>query len=274
MTANAAPRKRAGNAVLPIVVLVVLTAVYLPLRLLMESPDLADALYKAFYLYGVALQPLFAAVIIAVAASVGLKQGIGRQWLLLGLGVAMFAVGDVLWAAFELFLEIDPYPSIADIFYTAEYAFFLAAIVMAVISYSGLVKTRTAVLIGGATAILGVGAIYALLLGPYIFPAGTAELGFWGLVVSTLYPVGDVVFMLAPALTLAIVVAQLGAGRLARPWWAVVAGALVFAFADTFYSYADWAGTGVTPAMDMGWIVANLLFAVAALVAWNTYRTR
>jgi len=240
----------------------------------MESPTLSDALYNAYYIYGIALQPIFAAVILAVAASIGLRQSVGRQWLLLGLGVAMFAVGDIIWMTFELFLGIDPYPSIADLFYAAEYAFFLAAIILAVRAYSGLVKTRVAIIAGSVVAVAGTALLYVLLLGPYIFPAGVAELGFWGLVVSTLYPVGDIVFMLAPAATLASVVAQLGAGRLARPWWVVVAGALMFAFADSFYAFADWAGTGITPAMDMGWIAANLLFAVAALVARNAYRSR
>jgi len=271
---GAQPRTSSLATVGPIIVLVLLAALYVPLRLMMESPTLSDSLYRVYYIYGIVLQPLFAAVIIAVAARIGLRQSVGRQWLLLGLGVAMYAVGDLIWMAFELFLKIDPYPSIADLFYTAEYAFFLAAIILAIRAYSGLVKTRAASIAGSVVAVTGTALLYVLLLGPYIFPAGVAELGFWGLVVSTLYPVGDVVFMLAPAVALAVVVAQLGAGRLARPWWVVVAGALVFAFADSFYAFADWAGTGLTPAMDLGWIAANLLFAVAALVARNAYRSR
>jgi hypothetical protein len=146
--------------------------------------------------------------------------------------------------------------------------FFLAAIVLAVRAYAGLVPIKRPLLLGGAVAVLAAIAVYVFLLQPYIFP-GTAGLER---VVSTLYPMGDVVLMLGPAITLALVVSQLGAGRLARPWWFVVLGALVFAFADSFYSYADWAGTGLTPAMDMGWLVANLLFAVGALVARDTYR--
>lgn len=257
-----------------ITLLALLALAYVPLRLLMESPDLSDGLYSAFYIYGIALQPLFAAIIIGVAVKIGLKESVGRQWLFLGLGVAMFAVGDVLWMVFELFMKIDPYPSAADVFYVAEYFFFLVAIVMAIRAYSGLVKTRTALLASVAVATVGVIAVYLLLLRPYIFPAGVEELGFLGLFVSTLYPVGDIIFMLAPAIALALVVAQLRAGALARPWWLVVAGALVFALADSLYAYADWAGTGVTWIMDVGWIAANLLFAIAALVARDAYRAR
>lgn len=267
--AQASGRRSALSSLWLVGLLAALTLVYLPLRLLMEG-DIPTGLYQAFYMYGTALQVLFAVVILWVAVGIGTSQSVGRQWLLLGIGVAMFAVGDIIWTAFELFLEIDPYPSIADIFYTAEYVFFLAAIVLAVRAYSGLVKTGRPALIGGLVAVLGIGIVYVLLLRPYIF----ADSEGLELVVSTLYPVGDVAFMLAPAVTLALVVAQLGAGRLARPWWVVVAGALVFAFADSFYAYADWAGTGLTPAMDMGWLVANLLFASGALVARDVYRLR
>ena len=197
---------------------------------------------------------------------------LGRQWLLVGLGVSLYAAGDIAWTLFDLFLGIDPYPSIADVFYTAEYVFFFAAIALAIHAYSGLVKTRTPMLIGGAVAVVGIAVVYFALLAPYIFPAGTEELGFWGLVVSTTYPVADIALMLAPAVALALVVRQLGAGRLARPWWLVVVGVLVFAAIDSLFVYADWAGTGLTPIVDVGYVVANLLFACAALVAKDAYR--
>jgi hypothetical protein len=251
-----------------IIALAVITLAYLPLRLMMESPNLHEGLYAAFYLYGTALQVVFSAVILVLAFRIGVRESVGKQWLLLGAGVAMYAIGDVIWTVLELFMGIDPYPSIADIFYTAEYVFFLAAIFLAIRSYRGIVKLRVPLIYGVVVAAAGLAAVYSLLLRPYIF-ADSAGLE---LLVSTLYPVGDVVFMLAPVVSLALVVAQLGAGRLARPWWVVVAGALVFALSDSFYSYADWAGTGLTPAMDMGWLVANLLFAVAAVVAWDVYR--
>ncbi|MDO8846877.1 MAG: hypothetical protein Q7W51_00605 [Coriobacteriia bacterium] len=256
----------------PIAILVALSALYLPLRYMMESESVSDALYNGAYLYGTALQIVLAAVIIAVAVTVGMKQSIGRQWLLIGVGVSLYALGDVTWTMFDLFLGIDPYPSIADVFYTAEYVFFVAAMVLAIRAYSGLVKTRTPIIIGATLAVIGVAIVYFVLLKPYIFAEGVAGLGLWGFVVSTLYPVGDIALMLAPAVALALVVRQLGAGRLARPWWLVVVGALVFALVDSFFVYAEWAGTGLTPAMDMGYVLANLLFACAALVAKDAYR--
>lgn len=268
--AVAKPKGRPLSAVQSMSLLAVVTLVYVPLRILMESLDTASTLYYLAYLYGTGLQVLFAIVILAVAVHIGTRQSVGKQWLLLGLGVTMYAIGDVIWTILELFMGKSPYPSLADVFYVAEYAFFLAAIVLAIRSYRGLVKVGRPTLVALAVAILGLGFVYVLLLRPYIFP-GAAELGVLGVIVSTLYPVADVVLMLAPAVALALVVAQLGAGKLARPWWVVVGGALAYALTDSLYSYADWAGTGLTATMDMGWIFANMLFAMASLVALRIY---
>jgi len=273
MSAPASAKRTAHlSTLLPIWILVVLSLLYLPLRYLMDMEWVSDAVYNTAYLYGTVLQIVLAASIVAVAVTIGMKQSVGRQWLLVGLGVALYAAGDIAWTLFDLFLGIDPYPSIADVFYTAEYVFFFAAIVLAIRAYSGLVKTRTPMLVGTVVAVVGITLVYFALLAPYIFPAGVEELGFWGLVVSSIYPVADIALMLAPAIALALVVRQLGAGRLARPWWLVVVGALVFALVDSLFVYAEWAGTGLTPVMDMGYVLANLLFACAALVAKDAYR--
>lgn len=255
-------------------VLVGLTALYWFLSTQMYADALSDTAYALSYWFGTLLQVAFAAVIVTVALRIGLAQGVGKQWFLVGLGVASFAVGDVIWTILELRLGLDPYPSLADPFYVLQYAFFVAAMVLAVRSYRHLTPVRAPVIVAGAVALALAGVVYAALLGPYIFPAGTAELGFWGLVVSTLYPLGDVFFVFAPAFALALVIRQLGAGRLGWPWWIVIAGAIVYALTDTGYSYADWAGSGLTATLEMGWVIANLMFALAALVARDVYRVR
>lgn len=255
-------------------VLVGLTAIFSFLSSQMYAGTLSDGAYAGAYWYGTILQVVLAAVILSVAVRIGLDQGVGRQWLLVGLGVASYAVGDVVWTVLDLHMGLDPYPSLADIFYVLQYGFFLAALVLAVRSYRDLAPVRTPIMIAAVVGLALTLVLFVLLLVPYIFPAGTAELGFWGLVVSTFYPLGDVLLILTPALALSLVIRQLGAGRLGWPWWIVVVGALVFAATDTAYSYADWAGSGLTSTLEMGWVVANLVFATAALVARDVYRVR
>ncbi|MBF4509352.1 MAG: hypothetical protein ISP10_02560 [Aeromicrobium sp.] len=251
-----------------------LVAVYGVLSHLMFTEQLTGGAYAAAYWYGTSLQVLFAIVIISVGLMIGWHQHVGKQWTLLGIGVACYAVGDIIWTVLDLHLGIEPYPSAADVFYTLEYVFFLAALVLAIRSYSGITKVRTPVYVGLLVSGVAAAVLYFVLLRPYIFAAGVAELGLWGFVMSTLYPLGDVFFMLGPAVALTLIIGQLGAGKLAWPWWLVVAGALVFSLADSMYSYADWSGAGSSALMEMGWMTANLLFALAALVARDVYRVR
>ncbi|MHB8050741.1 MAG: hypothetical protein ACYDHQ_05930 [Coriobacteriia bacterium] len=255
-------------------VLIGLTALYGFLSTQMYADALSDTAYAMSYWFGTMLQMLFAVVIISVALRIGLSQGVGKQWLFVGLGVASFAIGDIIWTVLELHMGLDPYPSLADPFYVLQYVFFIAAMALAIRSYSHLTTVRQPVMIAGVVGLILGGVVYAVLLGPHIFPAGTAELGFWGLVVSTLYPLADVFFMFAPALALALVIRQLGAGRLGWPWWVVIIGAVIYALTDAGYSYADWSGSGLTATLEMGWAAANLTFALAALVARDDSRAR
>lgn len=234
---------------------------------------LSDSASSAVYVFGTALAVLPAIIMLAVAFSIGVRQSVGRQWLLLALGAVSFATGDVVWTVIELVLGQDPYPSLADLFYPLQYVFFLAAIVIAVRSYRGFVDIKRPMILGTGLAVASAALVYVTLLRPYVFEAGASELGWAGLIVSTLYPLADVALMLAPAVTLALVIGQLGSGRFAWPWWIVIAGALVFSVTDSAYSYTDWAGIGTTVLLDLGWIAGLMLFAIASLVARDVYRS-
>jgi len=275
-TDAATPRKpsviSAGTIRTAAVLVILLTAFHV-LNTISLDGSLSSGASDAVYVFGILLQPLCAAIALWAALRIGWSQPVGRQWTLIAIGIAMFAIGDIVWAVIELGMGLDPYPSIADFFYPLEYVFFLAAIVLAIRSYAGLVKTKVPVIAGALVSLAGIAVVYFALLKPYIFPATPEELDFAGKLVSTLYPVGDIVFMFGPAITLALVIRQLGAGRFAWPWWIVVVGALIFAVTDSFYAYADWSGLGLTPAMDLGWIATHMLFAVAVLVARDVYRS-
>jgi hypothetical protein len=233
---------------------------------------LSEAAGNAVYIWGILYSPIAAIIIFAVAFGFGKGESIRTQWMLMGVAVAVYSIGDFAWTYLDLVLGVDPYPSIADLFYTLEYVFFLAAIILAIRSYRAIVDIKMPVIIGAIVGVVGIGLSYYFILGPYILPAGPDELSAMGKFVGVLYSVGDIVFMLAPATALALTVSKLGRGRFAWPWWIVVIGSLMFAITDTWFTYADWAGEGGTALMDIGWILANVLFAIAALVARDVYR--
>jgi hypothetical protein len=226
--------------------------------------------YNLVYVSGLMFNVAAFAIMMWVAWGFEKGETLRRVWVLMALGVGMYAIGDFIWTYIELVQGLDPYPSVADLFYMLEYPFFVAAMGIAISSYRKIVNLTGPIVIGlfvGVAAIVG---IYFVLLEPYIF---AEEADFTYTFVSAGYPVFDILFMAVPALILALTVGRLGAGRWAWPWWIVALGGFVFAITDAYYSYVDWAGLDYHPILDIGWYGSSVLLAIAALVARDVYRT-
>src|SRR6185295_5580568 len=56
-----------------------------------------------------------------VAAQKSLSMPLRRAWFILGLCFFMFLLGNLVWAYLELVLQVEPFPSIADVFSLAFY---------------------------------------------------------------------------------------------------------------------------------------------------------
>jgi len=68
------------------------------------------------------LNPLAASVTaLVVSQRYGGSQVFGKAYLILGLGLFMMFLGESTWYYFLYFLDIDPFPSIADVFFFAFY---------------------------------------------------------------------------------------------------------------------------------------------------------
>jgi hypothetical protein len=55
------------------------------------------------------------------------KKGLAIFFITLGL--VCFLIGDIIWMIYDYFLNISPFPSIADVFYLLAYPFFLIGII-------------------------------------------------------------------------------------------------------------------------------------------------
>lgn len=216
---------------------------------------------------------LAATAILRSANILGSTTALGRAWLLIGIGASMYAVGDAVWTVVEVGLKQEvPYPGLPDLFYLAEYPLFAVGIMTAGLAFKGLVDLKRPALIA---SLVGVGLsviVTAFILIPAVFVEGVgpAERLF-----STLYPLGDVVLMIAPAAFVLAVVAQLGGGRLAWPWWAVGAGASVIAVSDAAYSWLSASNLYASGnPIDYGWSLGHALVMLGALIARDLARPR
>ena len=111
-----------------------------------------------------------------------------RAWALVGLGMAAFMVGDLVWYWLVLVEQAEPTPSVADFFYLAEYPFLAAGVFM-------LVRTRLdrgVVLDTLIATASGFVIVWELLVRPYLDSAQGSPLEI-GIAVA--YPVGDVALL-------------------------------------------------------------------------------
>lgn len=60
-----------------------------------------------------------------VAKRYGSSEVFGQAYLALGFGFTAYAIGEIIWNFQTTVLKIDPYPSIADIFFFAQYPFII-----------------------------------------------------------------------------------------------------------------------------------------------------
>lgn len=215
-----------------------------------------------------AVEAASAAVVLWVAFSFAPTERVRVQWIAIGLGVLMFAIGDAVWTYLEIIKGVEPpYPGAPDIFYLLIYPFIAFGLLRAGLAYKGLVDLRPAIYVSVAIVVVLAVVLYFSLLKPYVLGAGApaAETAL-----SAAYPIADLLLAFGPAVFTLVVVFGLGRGRFAWPWWAVAVGAALVALSDSGYAYLtsyDLYGSGSF--IDYGWSLGFLLMAVGASIFYD-----
>jgi diguanylate cyclase (GGDEF)-like protein len=179
-----------------------------------------------------------------------------RPWLLLALGLALTTAGDWTWVVLSMGYEIEPFPSVADIFYLAGVGFVIVGLVA--LLHDRLPGGDRAGLLDALIVSVGVGLLtWVFLMEPMM--AGSTG-GSLVIGVALAYPVADVLLLVMlvrlflapgrPSTAGALLVAALGA-------WLV--GDFVYAFLALDDSYH------VGQLVDATWLVGAACFGAAAL---------
>ncbi len=212
-----------------------------------------------------------AAVIFWAALRFGPAESLRRQWVFIGLGMLSYFVGDVVWAYYEAVLGSEiPFPGPPDIFYLLMFPFVAIGLVLAIRSFSPLLNPGRPLLIAGVVTALVTAALWVPVFQPALADTETVGLAK---ALGLLYPIADLWLLLFPSLGLALLLSKLSGGRLAWPWWAVVAGIVAFCFADTMFLIMTNAGTYSSGSLiDLGWWLGVTSVAVGASLAVDVQR--
>jgi two-component system, cell cycle response regulator len=198
-------------------------------------------------------------VVFLIAAALLIWRGVAgeRGWVLIGIGAACWASGDIYWTLALGNLANPPVPSLADAGYLSFCPFAFAGILALVRQrMSGVPKALAA---DSAAATLAVGALgAALVVQPVV---ANADGGVLAVATNLAYPIFDLLL-----LGLIVGATALGNWRLNRTWVLLAASVLAFWIADSVYVVTD--ATGAYTQND--WYNALWYWApvLAALAGW------
>ncbi|MFI5890141.1 putative bifunctional diguanylate cyclase/phosphodiesterase [Actinoplanes sp. NPDC051513] len=189
-----------------------------------------------------------------IAAFIGLRRNRPRNrsaWTMLATALALSAVGDIIFAGYDLFQAEPPFPSVADVLYIAAHLLAAAAVVR--LSHHA-----------GRDSFLEAGVLTVPL-----------ALQYWIHIISpTMHDQGNalavLVAVVTPVSTLIVLFGALRAGLSMEmrkmPARLLVAGMVCWFVPDAYYATASLNGTYTAGGwMDLGWMLMPLLLGAAAL---------
>jgi PAS domain S-box-containing protein len=188
-----------------------------------------------------------------------LDTQVRRAWFLLSCGFLMFFIGNVIWAYLEDILHVEPFPSIADVFYLGLYPFTL----WGALTLSGIPRTWRE----RSTFWLDLLSLFvtATMFVAYFVILPTAAANNSNLLTQTTavaYPIGSLILIGA---MIALLYRQpRGATQSVLGFFLIGMG--FYILSDIAFGYTNLAGTYVPGGwIDAGWNVAQLFFVLAAL---------
>ncbi len=182
-----------------------------------------------------------------------------RMWLFLVLAFLAYFLGDLIWSYLENVLAVQPFPSVADLFYLL----FAPLATIGLISMPATALTRRERWLYLLDFFVVMVTTTMLMWYFIIGPTAESNAGDWlTQAIAVAYPITDVIVIGG------IVSALLRQpARDSRPvLWLLFLGMLFFVAADISYGFTSLAGTYTTGSwVDAGWMLTQFIFMLAAL---------
>lgn len=209
------------------------------------------------------LVPPFLAVALGLGAMqvYGWRNAHGLSLGLLSLGFGSWFVGEVIWFVLRIIMNIDPYPSVADIFYLLGYPLLFIGLLLELKEQRLEIRdidpfTRTLV-------VFFLFVLYAFVLYFQLFLAYDPSASLIENFTAISYGLGDFVLII-PAVLVLKTTLDFQKGRLYTPWLAVFTGLFLTLIADLLYSiYTEQYSATLFPynLIDLFWIGGYLALA-------------
>ena len=194
----------------------------------------------------------------AVLCLMRARKGVAHRvaWQVLGVGLAVYGLGNIYWTVYIRTLDPQPFPTYADGLWLSFYGFAFVALIM-VVRDAVSERVPLSLWFDGIVGGLAVAAVTSAVVGPVLaFTGGQSAAA----VITTLaYPLLDVLLLLIVTALFALFHWRPPAG-----FWFLAGGLAVFAVADVWYVMSAANGTYQPGGLnDSIWVVATLLIGFA-----------
>ncbi|TLM78485.1 MAG: hypothetical protein FDZ70_04180 [Actinobacteria bacterium] len=211
----------------------------------------------------VGIAAVCSATVLLIALSFPKAEPWRRQWLLVGLGIGAFALGNLARAG-ETAWGLDPI--LTDVGLIAEYFLLGAALVAVGQAYVPMVDWRRPGFGAAGTGAAFLAVLWFGVIQPFVLPDAESVSA---MVRTVAYPVADILLLVVPATFVSLCLAQIGGDRFARPWWAVTFGVGVLALSQGAIIVLQAMPGAYYRGMfvDYGPVLSQVLVAMGALSA-------
>jgi hypothetical protein len=176
-----------------------------------------------------------------------------RTFIFLSLALTCLFTAEQIWTVFEYFLFIDPYPSIADIFYVLSYPFFA----LFLFSYLKPLQKYITKQILGFAIILSSVFILPVMMTTYEL---NSESSIFEFAMALAYPVADAI-LLVPAI---IGILFFFRGKRNYFWGSMLIGISLTIVGDIVFTFLDAAGAYEGGSLiDLCWLFGYVFWAFA-----------
>jgi signal transduction histidine kinase/CheY-like chemotaxis protein len=178
-------------------------------------------------------------------------------WAAIGLGIALWAAGDIYYSLFLASRAVVPVPSVADILWLGEYPVSVLGVLLLMRSRHTAEDARA--WLDGSISGLAVSAAVAAIVLPSVLSA-SSDVATAAFLTNVAYPVGDMILLGSIGAALAV-----RNWRFSRMWTGLALGFGVFALSDVLFLVKSADGTYVAgTVIDAGWLLGGVCLAAAA----------
>jgi len=195
---------------------------------------------------------LVAGTAFVIALRYGLSEVFGKSYLIYGLGNLSVFLAEIIYYTYDTIYGIDPYPSIADIFFFAVYPLIIIHII---INYRFF---KSKITIKQKTILIAIPLIITVIFAVYsLEEIGEANFDFYY----------GLIFVAGASATLSL--AAFGAlvfrgGLLGTVWALLLFGVLIFTIGDVWYYYLETIGEfSLLHPVNLFWYVSDWIVIYA-----------